>query len=107
MRLREVMHIITKEAIETTVSTLAALDAVQATFYRNEIFPLIKTPHSESDSFSLSSESLKQFVKNAPLGNDCGVRMNTSSFVCGLQLVGLDDEARHAMEFCATLNTDE
>ena len=97
------MHIITKEAIETTMRTLAALDAMQASYYREKILPKIKVPHSESDSFTLASDALKEFITNAPLGNDCGVRMNSSAIICGFQLLGLDTQARQAMECSANI----
>lgn len=91
---------ITQEAIIITVRTLAALDDLQGREFIEKYEKDVQKaePSSESKTLDVCNNALAKFVLLAPMGSAQGVRMNTSAFINGLNVMDLRNEFTIALE---------
>ncbi len=96
-------ELLTPEALSITVTTLVALDSLQADAWNTRYEGAVKQahPHGESMVLSLANEALRAFTLSALPGNAHGVNMLVSAFVNGLQILELREEMHIAMAACS------
>ena len=95
--------LLTPERIALTAETLSALDTLQALDYvtNDEARIRQRAPHSDSHAFELARLTLREFTLRAPPGNAQQLRMLTSAFINGLQMLAMEEEMMVAIRACA------
>ena len=88
------------EAITITIQTLVELDRLHERFFNERLEEELRTTRKfgDGEAFEAANQAFRAFITMSPIGNHAGIRMNTSSFICGMQLIGLDNEAKHAID---------
>lgn len=106
---RHARSLLTRAALDTTIRTLVALDTLQGAFYRESMEGLVRSKVKSSDSmeWELAGRALKDFIFQAPSGNNQCVRMNSSAFISGLRMLDMEPEVEQALHLCESLNDDE